>query len=118
MDQIKQTNTPKVLKQIKAFIHHVRSAAVVEALSDAGYKNITLMDVKGTLKALSESEQNYSTEAGVIISEVRVSLVCEENQVDEVTATIRKAGRIGPNISGWVYVSPIEQALPIGVSEN
>jgi nitrogen regulatory protein P-II 1 len=118
MNQTKQTNTPKVLKQIKAFIHHVRSAAVVEALSDAGYKNIPLMDVKGTLKALNESEQDFSAEAGVVISEVRVSLVCEESQVDEVTTIIRKAGRIGSNISGWVYVSPIEQALPIGGKES
>lgn len=102
------------MKQIEAFIHHVRSATVVEALCDAGYKNITLLDVKGTLKPLSESEQNYSTDAGVVISEVRISLVCEDSQVGEVTAIIRKAGRIGPNISGWVYVSHIEQALPIG----
>lgn len=102
------------MKQIKAFIHHVRSAPVVEALRDAGYKNITLLDVKGTLKPLSESEQNYSTDAGVIISEVRISLVCEDSQVDEVTSIICKAAKIGLNISGWVYVSPIEQALRIG----
>ncbi len=105
------------MKQIKAFIHHVRSSTVVEALRDAGYKNITLLDVKGTLKPLSESEQDYSTDAGVVISEIRISLVCEDVQVDEVTGIIRKAGRIGPNISGWVYVSPIELALPIGGPE-
>jgi nitrogen regulatory protein P-II 1 len=69
------------MKQIKAFIHHVRSAIVVEALRDAGYKNLTLLDVKGTLKPLSESEQSYSTDAGVVISEVRISLVCEDSQV-------------------------------------
>ncbi len=102
------------MKQIKAFIHHIRAAAVVEALRETGYSNITLLDVKGTLKPLSESEQEYSTDAGVVISEVRISLVCEDTQVDEVTNIIRKTGRIGPNISGWVYVSPVEQALPIG----
>ena len=118
MNQTKQTKTPKVLKQIKAFIHHVRSAAVVEALRDEGYKNITLIDVKGTLKALDEPEQNYSTDAGVVISEVRVSLVCEDTQVNEVTTIIRKAGSIGPYISGWVYVSPIDQVLPIGGKES
>lgn len=104
------------MKQINALIHHVRSSAVVEALSDAGYKNITLLDLKGTLKALDESEMDYSAEAGVVISEVRISLVCENKEVEEVTGIIRKAGRIGTNISGWVYVSPIEQALPIGGS--
>jgi len=106
------------MKQIKAFIHHVRSATVVEALGDAGYKNITLLDVKGTLKPLSESEQDYSTDAGVVISEIGISLVCEDSQVDEVTGIIRTSGRIGPNISGWVYVSPVEQVLPIGDHDN
>jgi nitrogen regulatory protein P-II 1 len=53
------------MKQIKAFIHHVRSAIVFEALRDAGYKNITLLDVKGTLKPLNESEQTYSTDAAI-----------------------------------------------------
>ncbi|TNF08821.1 MAG: P-II family nitrogen regulator, partial [Gammaproteobacteria bacterium] len=57
-------------------------------------------------------------EAGVVISEVQLSLACDDNQVDEVTAIIRKAGKIGSNISGWVYVSPIEQALPIGGTED
>ena len=106
------------MKQIKAFIHHVRSSTVVEALRDAGYKNITLLDVKGTLKPLNESEQDYSTDAGVVISEIRISLVCEDSQVNEVTGIIRKSGRIGPNISGWVYVSHVEQALPIGGPNN
>jgi nitrogen regulatory protein P-II 1 len=102
------------MKLIKAFIHHVRSADVVEALRDAGYKNLTLLDVKGTLKPLNESELDLTSEAGVVISEVRVSLVCEDAEVDDVTNIIRKEGRIGVNTSGWVYVSPIEQALPIG----
>ena len=37
------------MKQINAFVHHIRSAAVVDALRDAGVTNITLLDVKGTL---------------------------------------------------------------------
>ena len=106
------------MKQINAFVHHIRSAAVVDALRDAGVTNITLLDVKGTLKPLSESEQEFSVRAGlVVISEVRISLVCEDDDVARVTDIIRQEGRIGPNISGWVYVSPIEQALPIGGPE-
>ena len=106
------------MKQIKAFIHHVRSAAVVEALRDAGYKNITLIDVKGTLKAINESEQDYSSDAGVVISEVRLSLVCEDSDVVQVTGIIQRAARIGADISGWIYVSPVEQVLAIGGKES
>ncbi|MBK8994029.1 MAG: P-II family nitrogen regulator [Gammaproteobacteria bacterium] len=106
------------MKLIKAFIHHVRTAPVVEALADAGYRNLTLHDVKGMLKPITENEQEYSTEAGsLVISEVRLSLVVEDQDVDEVTAIIRKVGRVGPHISGYVYVSSVEQALPIGGPE-
>lgn len=42
------------MKKITAFIHHVRSADVIEALRDAGYKNISLLDIKGTLKPWRE----------------------------------------------------------------
>lgn len=101
------------MKQIKAYLHHVRSAAVIEALGDAGFNNVSLLDVKGTMKPLSESELTYSSGAGVLISEVLLSLMCEDNEVEQVANTIRKAGHIGKGISGWVYVTPIELALPI-----
>jgi len=103
------------MKLIKAFIHDVRTPDVLQALADAGFRNITLQAVRGALKAVSESEKDYSVESGgLIISETRVSLVVEDNQVAKVTEIIRAVARIGTGISGYVYVSPVEQALPIG----
>lgn len=112
------------MKQIAAVFHHVRTTAVVQALRDAGYQNITLQDVKGMLQPLSESEEDFSRTTGgsMVISEVRLSLVCEDEEVERIATIIRAVGRIGPTISGWVYVGPIEQVLPIGgarpVGEN
>ena len=103
------------MKLIKAYIHHVRTEAVVAALADAGYRNLTLHDVKGMLKPITEDERDYTHEtAGLVISETRLSLVVEDPEVDTVVAIIRTAGRVGPHVSGYVYVSPVEQALPIG----
>ncbi len=103
------------MKLIKAFLHHVRTAAVVEALTEAGYRNLTLHDVKGMLKPITENERDYSAETGgLVISEVRLSLVVEDHEVDAATTLIRTAGRVGPHVSGYVYVSPVEQVLPIG----
>lgn len=48
------------MKVIKAFVHHARAPTLVQALVDAGYRNITLQDVKGMLKPLGEYEQDYS----------------------------------------------------------
>ena len=106
------------MKLIKAFIHHVRTAAVVEALADAGYRNLTLHDVKGMLRPITENEREYSVEAGgLVISEVKLSLVVEDQEVEAVTSIIRTVGRVGPHVSGYVYVSTVEQALPIGGPE-
>lgn len=103
------------MKLIKAFLHHVRTAAVIEALADAGYRNLTIQDVRGMLKPITERERDYSVEAGsLVISEVRLSLVVEDREVDAVTSIIRTVGRIGPHVSGYVYVSPVDQVLPIG----
>ena len=103
------------MKLIKAYIHHVRTAQVVQALADAGYRNLALLEVKGTLKPLTDEERYYSANGvGLLIGEVRLELVCEDGQVDEVTTLIRTSGRIGSHLSGWIYVSPIDQALPVG----
>ena len=103
------------MKLITAFIHHVRAAPVVEALADAGFRNISSQTVTGMLTPLSENEQAYSVDAGgLVISEVCLSLICDDSVVDTVTGIIRSVARIGHQVSGWVYVSPIEQALPIG----
>lgn len=102
------------MKLITAFLHHVRVSDVVDALNDAGYRNIVLYDVKGTLKPLDACEVTYSVEARLVISETKLSLVCEDSDIDQLTTIIRKTGRVGTGISGWVYVSPIEQALPVG----
>lgn len=103
------------MKLIKAYIHQIRTAQVVQALADAGFRNLALLDVKGTLKPLSDNERYYSPEGiGLLIGEVRLELACEDREADAVTTIIRTHARIGPQVSGWVYVSPIEQALPIG----
>lgn len=108
------------MKLIKAFIHHIRTANVVQALADAGFRNITLQDVRGVLKPISENEVDYSAEAGeLVISEARLSLVVEDGQVDVVTSIIRNTAHIGHGVCGYIYVSPVEQAIPImGVTDD
>jgi nitrogen regulatory protein P-II 1 len=102
------------MKLITAFLHHIRVGAVVDALSDAGFRHFVLQDVRGTLQPLEEAERVYSSAISLVISEAKLSLVCEEAQVSLITSIIRVSGSIGADISGWVYVSPIDQALPIG----
>ncbi len=105
------------MKEIKAFIHRNRAADVIHALETAGLGNLSLIDVRGTLQALDNRERGYSLELGEkIITELKLELVCEDEQVEQAVQLIREHGRTGQAVAGWVYVSDISAAWPIGES--
>lgn len=103
------------MNEIKAYIHRTRIADVVRALEQAGYQNLSIIDVKGLLKALDSKEQEYSIEAGEkVITEVKLELVCDdENRTAEAVQLIRDNARTGQPEAGWIYISEIQAALPI-----
>lgn len=104
------------MKEIKAFIHRNRAADVIRALKGAGYRHLSVVDVKGMLEALDERERDYSIELGEeTITEVKLELVCEdENRAAEAVRLIQENARTGQPEAGWIYISEIQAALPIG----
>lgn len=103
------------MKLLKTYLHQARAHAVLTALTDAGFRRISLAHVKGTLPALLEGEQDYSLDTSAFfIAEVQLEVVCEDDEAAAATAMIREAGRLGVGLSGWVYVSTLDEALPIG----
>ena len=97
------------MKEIKAFVHRARAVDVVHALIQAGFDQLSLSDVRGTLEALAPSEADYSVEfAESVISEVKIEVVCKDEEVPRVVEILREHGRASRS-SGWVYVKNIEQ---------
>lgn len=106
------------MKQIKAFVHRNRVADLIHALEAAGFNRLSLLDVKGLLRALSAREQQYSVEfGGQIISEMQMELFCEDAEVDRAVDIFRQVGRTGHADAGWIYVTDVEQAFAIGAPE-
>lgn len=105
------------MNEIKAFIHRNRIADVVHALANAGFRNLSIIDVKGMLEAMNEREQDFSLEVGEpVITEVKLELVCEdEDRTALAIRCIQDNARTGQSEAGWIYISEIQTALPIGV---
>lgn len=103
------------LSEIKAYIHRNRVANVVNALINAGFNNLTVIDVQGLLKALDRKEQSYSIEIGQkVVTEVKLELVCEnETQTAEAVRIIGEHGKTGQLSAGWIYVSDVRSAIEI-----
>jgi len=108
------------MKEIKAFIHRNRITDVIHVLKGAGFNNLSIVDVKGTLKALDSKEQDYSVELGTaVITEMKLELMCEEQCVDDAIRLIREHAQTGQEDAGWIYVIKIDQAIRIeGMAED
>ena len=110
------------MKEIKAYIHNHRIADVIRALKDsgqcdanAGCRNLNVIPVQSLLKAVDASEQHYSLDlAEPVINESKLELICEDHQVDELVDIIGRTARTGQAEAGWIYVTDIVRAVPIG----
>lgn len=102
------------MKEIKAFLHRSRVADVVHALMAAGFRSISLIDVKGMLKALNTQELEYSVEVGeMVVTEVKLEVVCRSDEVDRAVMLIRRNGSAGQSNGGWIYVTSIDASYPV-----
>lgn len=102
------------MKQIKAFVHRNRVSDLAHELEAAGFRRLSVFDVKGLLRALSAREQQYSVEFGdQVISEMQMELFCDDDDVARAVEIFRRVGRTGRADAGWIYVSPIDQSIPI-----
>ena len=103
------------MKQLKAFVHRNRVSDLIHALDAAGFRRLSLFDVKGLLRALSSREQQFSVEFGdQVISEVQMELFCEDDDVAQAVEIFRRIGHTGRAEAGWVYISNVEQVVAIG----
>lgn len=113
------------MKEIKAYVHRHRIADVVAALKAStawsatgdGDHNLTVYMVKGSLLPVSDAERSFSVEVGdEVINEYKVELHCSDAYVDELVHVIDRVARTGQVGSGWIYVTEIERAIPIGTA--
>jgi len=102
-------------QEIKAFVHRNRIADVVNALYNAGYRNLTVIDVEGLLKAQDSQEQQYSVEIGQkVITEVKLELVCENDALTaRAVEIIREYAKTGQPNAGWIYLSEVKASIEI-----
>ena len=95
------------MKEIKAFIHQHRAADAIQALKAAGrVGNLFITIGQGMLVAMD-----------AVIRECKLELLCEDEQVDALVTVIRNHTQTGKPDAGWIYVTDVIQAIPVGTCE-
>lgn len=111
------------MKEIKAFIHPHRTAAVIEALRESGICDqpagascfhIAISQVQCVHATSDGTQQHYSVELGeAVVLQTKLELVCDDEAADLLVDLIVRYGHAGQACSGWVHVHPLERRIPI-----
>jgi len=106
------------MKEIKAFVKPNRIQRVIEALSDIGFKSMTLSQAEGT-GAFKSKDARPSLDFHVTDSPVvKLELVCQNEEAQAAIETILKNGKTEEPGDGIIYIANIEDAFQIKTDES
>ena len=105
------------MKQIKGFVDPHRAGDLMHALEGGGFHRISVFDAKGLHQPRMRGAAEYSVELGErVVSEAQITVFCEDDEVDAVVEIFRSLIRNTHRETGWLYVTPNEQAIALGAA--
>tara|TARA_R110000868_G_scaffold153120_3_gene378467 strand:+ start:15910 stop:16248 length:339 start_codon:yes stop_codon:yes gene_type:complete len=101
------------MKEIKAFVKPNRIQKIIEALTDNGFKSMTLSQGEGTgafkAKGARPSLDFHVTDSPII----KIELVCQNEEARSAIDIILENGKTPDPGDGIIYLSDIEDAFQI-----
>ena len=106
------------MKLVTAIVKPHRIEEVKESLRELGVNGLTTTDVEGFGRQRGHTEVYRGAEYQVdFVPKVKVEVVVDDADADEVVETIVKAARTGKIGDGKVWVTDVEQIVRIRTGE-
>jgi len=107
------------MKKIEAIIKPFKLEDVKEALHEKGVKGMTLSEVKGYGRQKGHKEVYRGAEYVVdFIPKVKLELVVDAAECDDVVECIRQAANTGKIGDGKIFVLPVEEVVRVRTGET
>ena len=107
------------MKLVSAIIKPFKLDDVREALSEIGVQGVTVTEVKGFGRQKGHTELYRGAEYVVdFLPKVKIEAAVDDNQVDQVIETIKKAALTGNVGDGKIFVTPLLEAVRIRTGET
>ncbi len=107
------------MKKIEAIIKPFKLDDVKEALSKLGIHGMTISEVKGFGRQKGHTELYRGAEYVVdFLPKVKIELLLDDSQADEVTAAIIATARTGRIGDGKIFILPVDDAVRIRTGEH
>ena len=102
------------MKLIKAYIRTNMIDKVISALEAGGFTDMTVIDVKAIRRGIDPKALEYSVElAERYMNVAKLEIVLKDECVELARETILKTAKTGRKGDGFVYVSPVDEAVHI-----
>jgi nitrogen regulatory protein P-II 1 len=107
------------MKKIEAIIKPFKLDDVKEALNEVGIKGMTVSEVKGYGRQKGHKEIYRGAEYVVdFIPKIKLEIIVEASQVDELVERIRQAANTGKIGDGKIFVLPVEEVIRVRTGEK
>ena len=107
------------MKKIEAVLKPFKLDEVREALSEIGVTGLTVTEVKGFGRQKGHTELYRGAEYVVdFLPKVKVEVILQDALVDRAIEAIVKAARTGKIGDGKIFVTAVEQVVPIRTGES
>jgi nitrogen regulatory protein P-II 1 len=102
------------MKLIKAYIRTNMIDKVIHALEQAGFTDMTVIDVKAIRHGIDPKDLEYSMElAERYMNVAKLDIVLPDTEVERARDIILKSAHTGREGDGFIYISPVDEAIHI-----
>jgi nitrogen regulatory protein P-II 1 len=107
------------MKKIEAIIRPHKLEEVREALLEAGFNGMTILEVKGVGRQKGHTEVYRGSEYKVdFLPKIKLELVVPDQRLETALSTILKAAKTGQVGDGKIFVLPAEEVIRVRTEES
>jgi nitrogen regulatory protein P-II 1 len=107
------------MKKIEAIIRPHKLDEVREALLEAGFRGMSVTEVKGFGRQKGHTEVYRGSEYHIdFLPKVKLELIVPDDKVEQALATIIKLAKTGQVGDGKIFVLPVNDAIRVRTEES
>ena len=107
------------MKKIEAIIRPHKLEPVHSALQEAGFRGLTVTEVRGYGRQKGHKEIYRGSEYNIeFVPKIKIELICQTDLVDKALAIILNTARTGEVGDGKIFVIPVGDSVRIRTEES